>query len=317
MTLHQDCLNVHALFAAAKRPPLEQQTPPEARESMHRGRPYLQPDPPEMSLVRDVSAQGPAGAIPLRLYRPLGAPAAAALPALVFYHGGGWVIGDLDSHDVLCRQVCNASGAAVVSVDYRLGPEHRYPAAVDDAFAALQWIATHAGTLGIDGTRLAVGGDSAGGNLAAVVALMARDGGGPRIALQLLIYPAVDAANPTPSLASEADVLPLTDRAMSWFYDHYLGAERTRTARDWRVSPALAASHAALPPAYVLTAEHDVLRDEGQAYATTLAAAGVPVEHIAYPGMIHGFITMGRMVGMADTAIAGCAAALGKALGTR
>ncbi len=317
MTLDADCLKVHALFALAKRPPLEEQTPQEAREGMARGRPYLQPDAPDMGEVRDLAATGTHGPIALRLYRPRGVSADAVLPALVYYHGGGWVIGDLDSHDVLCRQLCNASGAAVVSVDYRLGPEHRFPKAVDDAYAAFGWIAANAAALKIDATRLAVGGDSAGGNLAAVVALMARDQRGPKISLQLLIYPAVDFAFAGGSYVSEADVLPLTDKAMAWFQAHYLGttdpAPRTVSRTDWRLSPLRAENHEGLPPAFVMVAEHDVLRDEGLAYAAKLEVAGVAVEQLQFPGMIHGFITMGRMVRAADRAVEACAAALRKA----
>jgi acetyl esterase len=314
MAIDPDCLKIHALYAAAKRPPLEQQTPAEARDGMSRSRPILQPDPPEMGEVRALSAPGPAGAIPLRLYRPKGAAPATLLPALVYYHGGGWVIGDLDSHDVLCRQLSNASGAAVVSVDYRLAPEHRFPAAVDDADAALNWIAANAASLGIDGTRLAVGGDSAGGNLAAVAAIMARDQGGPALRLQLLIYPAVDFAAQSASYVSEANVLPLTDKAMIWFQDHYLGATKGQSAQHWRASPLRAASHANLPRAFILTAQHDVLRDEGDLYSNTLEAAGVGVGRVRFPGMIHGFITMGRIVPAADKAVAACAAALRKAM---
>ncbi len=313
MALHPDCLKIHGLYAAAKRPPLEQQTPVEARDGMSRSRPILQPDPPEMGEVRAVSAAGPAGAIPMRLYRPKGAAPTTLLPALIYYHGGGWVIGDLDSHDVLCRQLCNASGAAVVSVDYRLAPEHRFPAAVEDGNAALFWIAANAANLGIDGTRLAIGGDSAGGNLAAVAAIAARDRGGPALRLQLLIYPAVDFAAQSGSYTSEANILPLTDKAMAWFQDHYLGNDKRTAAQDWRASPLRALSHANLPAAYILTAEHDVLRDEGRDYGNTLEAAGVAVERVNFPGMIHGFITMGRIVADADKAVAACAAALTKA----
>jgi acetyl esterase len=313
MTLDVDCIKIHELYRLANRPPLEQQTPDEARQAMLRGRPILQPDPPEMGDVREISAAGPDGTIPMRLYRPKGAAAGARLPALVFYHGGGWVIGDLDSHDVLCRQLCNASGAAVVAVDYRLAPEHRFPAAVDDAYVSLTWIAANAADLGIDALRLAVGGDSAGGNLAAVVALMARDRGGPALSLQLLIYPAVECGATGASVRTEAEVLPLTAKAMAWFWDHYLGGENSTAARDWRASPYLAANHAALPPAFVLVAEHDVLRDEGRAYASKLASAGVPVQSVECPGMIHGFITLGRIVRASGAAIDQCAGALKRA----
>jgi acetyl esterase len=280
---------------------------------MLRARPVFQPEPPDMAEVRALTAPGPAGPIPLRLYRPFGAVSGAALPALVFFHGGGWVIGDLDSHDTLCRQLCNASGACVVAVDYRLAPEHRFPAAVEDSYAAFTWIAAQAANLGIDPFRLAVGGDSAGGNLAAVVALMARDQRGPNLSLQLLIYPATDWAMSGGSYETQGDVLPLTSNAMRWFGDHYFG-QAAALRQDWRASPLRAESHTKLPPAFVLTAEHDVLCDEGQAYATALETAGVPVERAHYPGMIHGFITMGKVVRTASEAVEACAAALKRAL---
>ena len=314
--LDPDCIKVHQLYALAKRPPLEQQTPAEARDGMARSRAILTPDPPDMAEVRNLAASGPAGPIALRLYRPRGAAPSAILPALIYYHGGGWVIGDLDSHDVLCRELANGSGASVISVDYRLAPEHRYPAAVDDAYAAFAWIAAHAKDMQIDATRLAVGGDSAGGNLAAVVALMARDKGGPALRLQLLIYPATDFAMQTASYATRGDVLPLTRAAMVWFRDHYFGAAATdaKVTADWHAAPARAANHKNLPPAFVLTAGYDVLCDDGKNYAATLQSAGVPVERAHYPGMIHGFITMGKVVRVANDAVAACAQALKRAL---
>ena len=311
-----DCVKVHQLYALAKRPPLEQQTPAEARDGMARSRAILTPDPPDMAEVRNLSASGPTGSIALRLYRPRGAAPSAILPALIYYHGGGWVIGDLDSHDVLCRELANGSGASVISVDYRLAPEHRYPAAVDDAYAAYIWISAHAKDLQIDVTRLAVGGDSAGGNLAAVVALMARDTKGPALRLQLLIYPATDFAMQTVSYSTRGDVLPLTRAAMIWFRDHYFeaAASDAKVTADWRAAPAHAASHRNLPAAFVLTAGYDVLCDDGRAYAATLEAAGVPVQRAHYPGMIHGFITMGKIVRVANEAVAACAEAVRRAL---
>jgi acetyl esterase len=312
MPLHPDCLKVHALYAAAKRPPLEQQTPAEAREAMQRGRVFTQPDAPEVGAIEQLSALGPHGPIALRLYRPKTPATSGPLGALVFYHGGGWVIGDLDSHDVLCRELANHSGHIVVAVDYRLGPEHRFPAAYDDALAATQNIIARAGDLGIDATRMAVGGDSAGGNLAAAVAIALQGKLASELKLQLLIYPAVDARMQRPSVERCGDVLPLTKAAMQWFYKHYTGG--ADVAGDWRLSPLLAKSHAGLPPAFVLTAEYDVLVDEGHAYADTLTAAGVAVERKFYPGMIHGFITMDKMVADANVAMRHCAAALRRAL---
>jgi acetyl esterase len=310
MPLDPDCLKVHALYALAKRPPLELQTPTEARDGMTRSRPILQPDPPEVAEVRNLTAQGPHGAIQMRLYRPL-APA-APLGVLIYFHGGGWVIGDLESHDALCRELANQSGHSVVAVDYRLAPEHRFPAAVDDAIAATQHIVAHATTLGIDPARIAVGGDSAGGNLAAVVAIALRGELAHPLSFQLLIYPAVDSNMSRPSINSNGDVLPLTRNAMAWFWEHYSGGVDLR--QNWRASPISAADHSGLPPAYVATAGYDVLLDEGRAYADQLAAAGVVVTRQHYPGMIHGFITMGRLVAVANTATKDAALALKTAL---
>lgn len=312
MPLDPDCVRVHELYKLAGRPPLEKLSPSEAREGMRKSREILQPDPPAMSDVRDLTCPGMAGPIKLRLYRPATAKPTDVLPVLVFYHGGGWVIGDLDTHDVLARQLAASSGAAVVSVDYRLAPEHRFPAAVDDAYAATRWIADNSDQLGIDGSRIAVGGDSAGGNLAAVVSLMARDSGGPVISYQLLIYPATDTSQTQVSHKENGDVLPLTKAAMDWFWNHYMGGQDG--TQDFRASPLNAASLANLPPAYVITAGYDVLRDEGLDYADKLEAARVPVTRRHYPGQIHGFISMGRIIKDANAAVADAGAAVRAAL---
>src|SRR5438876_7675622 len=192
MALDPQARAVLELIIKSGRPPYHQLSPKDARQLFRETRPASTPVPPEIGMVKDLTAEGPLGPIPLRLYRPKGVPAATALPALVFFHGGGWVIGDLDTHDVLCRQLTAESGASVISVDYRLAPEHKFPAAVDDAWAATRWVVAHAADLNVDADRLAVGGDSAGGNLAAVVALLARDHGGPPIRLQALLYPVTD-----------------------------------------------------------------------------------------------------------------------------
>ncbi len=312
MPLDPDCLKVHALFAAARRPPLEQQTPIEARDGMARSRPFLQPDPPDMGGIAELSAPGPDGGIALRLYRPKTPANKGATGALIYFHGGGWVIGDLDSHDTLCRELANGSGHAVIAVDYRLAPEHRFPAAVDDSLAAAQYIIAEAANLGIDPARLAVGGDSAGGNLAATVAIALRGKLAKPLRLQLLIYPAVDSDMSRPSITTNGDVLPLTRKAMVWFWEHYSGGADLRA--DWRASPIKAEDHSHLPPAYVATAGYDVLLDEGLAYADTLEAAGVTVVRKHYPGMIHGFITMGRIVRAANSATQEAAAAVKSAL---
>ena len=302
--LDPDCAKVHELYQLAGRPPLETLDPVTAREVTKRGRVVLQPDPPVMAEVRDLRCPGPGGEIGLRFYRPATAPP-TPLPCLVYYHGGGWVIGDLETHDVLCRELAMLSRIAVVSVDYRLAPEHPFPAAVEDAIAALAWVAANGATLGIDTRCVSVGGDSAGGNLAIVAALDARDRGGPKLVQQLLIYPATDFSLTQPSHRDPtADVPPLTSGAMKWFKDHYLGQ---KDGRDWRASPLRAASLAGLPSAHVITAGYDFLRDEGGQFVERLGQAGVPVVHRHYPGMIHGFLPMGRIVREANRAVADAA----------
>ncbi|MGE0151882.1 MAG: alpha/beta hydrolase [Reyranellaceae bacterium] len=306
------------LEAAAKagRPLLHTLAPEEARRMFRETRVPLQPSPPAMALVADLVADAGHGAIPLRHYRPRGHPENELVPALLYYHGGGWVIGDLDTHDVACRQLAEASGCAVVSVNYRKAPEHRFPAAIDDAWAIAAWLAANGGALRIDGHRLAVGGDSAGGNLAAAVALLARDElaagrNAPAFRLQLLVYPATDMTMAHDSLHRFADGYLLTRDAMAWFIDHYMsGADR----RDPRASPLLAPSLQDLPPAYVVTAGFDPLRDEGHAYARRLAEAGNTVEYVEYGGMVHGFFGMGGVVATANRAIAAAGAALKQAL---
>ena len=230
---------------------------------------------------------GPAAPIPVRIYRPDTEP---GLPVVVYFHGGGWTIGSLETHDNSCRALANAVGCVVVSVDYRLAPEHKFPAAVDDAFAATQWVAEHAAELGGDPTRVAVAGDSAGGNLAAVVSILARDQNAPALTFQLLVYPATDAERESASMRENASGYFLELDSMRWFDGHYLRDECDAT--DWRFSPMRAGSLAGLPPAFVLTAEFDPLRDQGEAYARRLEEAGVPVELRRYDGVFHGFFGM-------------------------
>jgi acetyl esterase len=293
-------------------PPTHTLAPPDARAFYRERRTFTQPDPPEVAAVRDLEARGPAGPIPLRSYRPAGSRADDVLPVLVYYHGGGWVIGDLDTHDVLCRQLCNLSGCAVVAVDYRLAPEHRFPAALDDALAATRWVRSQAGALKIDASRLAVGGDSAGGNLAASVALAARDAGDLPIAFQLLIYPATDQRRGWPSHTANGQGYLLTKDSMDYYHDHYL--PDPAQDQDWRASPLLADSHAKLPPAFVLTAGYDPLRDEGLQYAHALSAAGNRATLVNFERQIHGFITMGRVIDEANVAVQLCASQLKHAL---
>lgn len=310
--LHPDARKLLDLIEQSGIPPTFKLSPEEARSFYRERRRFTQPDAPAVDEVRELSADGPDGPIPLRLYRP--APASAgALPVLVYFHGGGWVIGDLDTHDVLCRQLAVGSGCAVVAVDYRMGPEHRFPAAVDDCLAATQWVARNAASLGIDASRLAVGGDSAGGNLAAVVAIAARDGGGPAIAWQLLIYPATDQRRIAPSHTTNAQGYLLTADSMRWYHDHYI--DDTKHDLDWRASPLLCEDLSGLPPSLVLTAGYDPLRDEGIQYAQRLTEAGSRATHLSFERQIHGFIPMGRAIDEANEAVALCAAALKRALG--
>jgi acetyl esterase len=269
---------------------------------------------PEVAEVRDLVIPGPAGDIPARLYRPQGSVPEDVLPVLVYFHGGGFVIGNLETHDPTCRWLANRAGVAVVSVDYRLAPEHVFPAAVEDCFAATQWVAANGAELGVNGSRLAVGGDSAGGNLAAVTALLARDAGAPEIRLQVLVYPAVDARMGHASIDENASGLLLTKQDIGWFLGHY-GLGTACEADDWRLSPLLAASHAGTAPAVVITAELDPLRDEGELYADTLRRAGVDVQHQRYDGMIHAFFSMAGTIDAADQAQDEVAKALISALG--
>jgi acetyl esterase len=257
----------------------------------------------EVAAVEDRTIPGPAGAIPIRIYRPLEPDATGpGAPGVVYLHGGGWVICGLDTHDGACRRLATALGAVVVSVDYRLAPEHRAPAAADDSYAATEWVAAHAAELDIDPARLVVAGDSAGGNLAAVVALMARDRGGPPIAFQLLVYPVIDSShtrNERPSRSENAVGYFLTLSQMEWYRRQYLADDAAGS--EPYVSPHLAESHAGLPPTCIVTAEMDLLRDEGEAYGTVLQAAGVTVTVHRAPGMFHGFFNMdAALTGAAD-----------------
>lgn len=267
---------------------------------------------PEVGAVEDRTVPGPAGVIPVRVYRPEGA---ARPPVLVWFHGGGWVIGDIETADVTCRKLCQRAGVAVVSVGYRLAPEHPCPAASDDAWAAATWVAAHGDELGVDGARLAVGGDSAGGNLAALVAVRARDEGAPAVAHQLLVYPATDLRLGHPSVEENGQGYFLTEDTMRWFRAHYLGDDlRHGDPSSPEVSPLLVDDLSGVAPAQVLTAEYDPLRDEGDAYAARLADAGVPVEHVPHAGLVHGFFAMGGLAPVADEAVAAAAERLRRAL---
>jgi acetyl esterase len=300
--LHPDAALVCQMIVAANRPALETLTPHEARQAYLASRQALQPDPEPVAEVADLQAAGPAAPIPLRLYRGTGVERGQLQPALVYFHGGGWVIGDLESHDQVCRALANAARCLVVAVDYRLAPEHKFPAAVEDAIAATGWVSRNAQSLGIDAHRLAVGGDSAGGNLAAVVSLDARDRGGPPLVFQLLIYPGTDMRMDRPSHLRHAEQLPLRRPTMQWFVGHYLRGPGDEL--DWRASPLRAPSFRDLPPALIVTAGFDPLSDEGEAYARALSDCGVPVTHQRFDGQIHGFLNMGRIVADAARLVA-------------
>ncbi len=291
-------------LAAVGTPPLNTLPVAEARMAIEQ-MVAMQGDPEAVARTEDRRLPGPDGEIPVRVYTPA---AKGPLPILVYFHGGGWVIGSIASHDGVCRALANRVGAIVVSVDYRLAPEHRFPAAAEDCYAATRWVAEHAAELGGDATRIAVGGDSAGGNLAAVVALMARDRGGPRLVHQLLVYPVADGGLDTPSYQENADGYFLTRDMMAWFWDHYVPRRADR--EHPYCSPLRGADLRGLPPATVLTAEFDPLRDEGERYAKRLTEADVPTTMTRYDGLVHGFFGMSVLFDQARAAIDQAAAAL-------
>jgi acetyl esterase len=294
--------------ATSGRPPLHHQSVEQARAFHVADAAALNGPPAPVAAVADRLVPGPAGELPVRVYTPEGSP---PFPIVVFFHGGGWVVGTLDTYDPLCRALAAVTPAVVVSVDYRLAPEHRWPAAVEDAYAATMWASRHAAELGGAQHRLAVAGDSAGGNLAAVVALGARDRGGPAIAFQLLVCPALGVAGDTGSWREFAEGLDLTAAGMRWYWDHYLG-EADGAAPD--ASPARAAFLGGLPPALVIVASHDILRDEGEAYAARLADAGVAAAATRIPGVVHGFFRWRAVTPAADQALQQAAGALRTAL---
>lgn len=312
MPLHPQLKVLADGMAAQGQKPMHELTPDEAREG-YRALGTMMGAGEDVASVEDRRIPGPAGEIPLRIYRPEGS---GPFGVLVFYHGGGWVIGGLDTHDRECRALCRGAGCLVVAVDYRLAPEHPFPAAVDDSFAALRWVGAHAADLGGDPARIAVGGDSAGGNLSAVMAQLARDAGGPSLRFQLLVYPAVDQRQPSlyPSMEENAAGPFLTRDSMEYFSGHYLcDGEWDHT--DPRLSPLLADSLEGLPPALVVTAEFDPLRDEGEAYAAALKEAGVAVELHRYDGMAHLFFQLSALVDDAKALLSECSGALKRSIG--
>lgn len=294
--------------ANAGRPKTHEQTPAEARRGYEALAAMRTSDEP-IAGTEDRTVPGPAGPLAIRLYRPEGD---GALPVVVFFHGGGWVVGSIETHDALCRSLASRSGCAVVSVEYRLSPEARFPEPLGDAYAATAWVAANGGELGVDPGHLAVAGDSAGGNLAAAVCLLARERGGPSIDFQLLVYPALDHRFGHQSCVDNADGYFLTMDAMRWFSGHYLG-DPDRAA-DPYASPLLAGDLRGLPAAHVITAEYDPLRDEGEAYAQALADADVPVTVHRYDGMVHGFVSMFGLLDQGDAGLDECAAAVREAL---
>ena len=294
MSLHPQVVQLLERAAKSPLPPYYEVPAHIARRIYRDTRSAVAPKAPEVAEARLLLAPGP---VALRAYRPAGSKPEEALPALVYFHGGGWVIGDLDTHDVLCRQLANGARCAVYSVDYRLAPEHPFPAAVEDCIAAVKYVAARH-------RQVAVGGDSAGGNLAAVVALDARDRGGPKIDFQLLIYPGTDQRAGHASVTRNGEGYLLTKRAMEYFRASYLPNPKDYV--DWRASPLLAKSLAGLPPAYLITAGYDPLLDEGREYAERMAKEGVEVAYREYPDMMHGFILFGGVLDTANAAVAEC-----------
>ena len=302
-------------LAAQGGKPLEESTPAEVRASREQAADAfaaLAGPAQDVARVEDRAIPGPGGAIPVRVYWPA---TGGGLPVLVYFHGGGWVFGNINSTDRTCRALANAANCIVVNVEYRLAPEHKFPAGLDDAYAAVQYVAEHAGEFEADGSRIAVGGDSSGGNLAAVVCLLAHDRGGPRLAFQLLVYPVTDYDDDRPSLHEYAEGHLLTRSMLPYFWGHYVSGPEQ--ARHPHASPINAASLEGLPPALVITAECDPIRDQGEAYAQRLQEAGVPVTIKRYAGAIHVFFQMAGVIDSGREAVADAGAALRSALDPR
>jgi acetyl esterase len=295
-------------MAQAGGPKTSELTPDQARLAYRALTGLAQPE--EVARIDDRQVEGPGGDIPIRVYTP--SAAVSSQPGvLLWFHGGGWVLGDLDTADASCRALANRSGAVVVSVDYRRAPEHRSPAALEDCLAALQWSVENGELLGVDAARVAVGGDSAGGHLAALVCQRVRDDFGPEVDFQLLVNPALDLTLSHPSVDENGDGYFLTKDTMEWFIGHYLGGQ---DPADPAVSPLLAPSLADLPPALILTAEFDPLRDEGEAYGARLEEAGVPPDGIRYDGLIHLFFELASLFEVGAAAVDAAGVALRKVL---
>ncbi|OBP71380.1 lipase [Mesorhizobium loti] len=305
MTLDPDALRALVIGRVAGGEPFEKGSVAAARAAYNASFPTQQGEHEPVAASQERQTDGPNGPVKIRVHRGIGAPRAGAR-AVLYLHGGGWVIGNLSSHDEICRWLANLSNAVVVYPDYRLAPEHKFPAGLEDCTAALRFMAENAGELGIDPARISVAGDSAGGNLAAVLALLARDRLVPRLAAQVLIYPNTDARQTADSYRRFGDGFGLTAATMAWFRDHYVRTPNDIT--DWRVSPLLASSLAGAAPAFVVIAGHDILADEGTAYAERLRVAGVPLVLRPWPGQIHGFVSMGRHILGARQAVSEAAA---------
>ena len=301
---------VEALLEAAKKAnvaELWQLSPHDARAEYRRRTERLKIDV-DIHRFEDRDIDGPGGSIPIRIYTPRELTSGEKLPVLVWFHGGGYVIGDLDTHDSACRALANETDCIVVAVDYRLAPENKFPAAVDDCFAAFRWVIKNAAAINADGARVAVGGDSAGGNLAAVVSILARNAGLPNIVFQLLIYPVTAPEPETKSHHAFAEGYLLTRKTITWFFTHYI--RNSKDTKDFRYAPLEADDLSSLPPALVIVAGYDPLRDEGVEYAEALIHAGNRVRLSNYEGMVHGFYLMGGMVDASRRAISESAAML-------
>lgn len=298
-------------MARAGHPPLYTVSPRQAKAAYAMGAEVLEVPKAQLARVEDFTIPARDGfALPARLYAPSANDVGVVLPVLLYFHGGGFTVGSLYTHDILCRELSRLSGAAVISLDYRLAPEHKFPTAAEDCWDVLAWIAAHAMDLGLDARRIAVGGDSAGGTLAVQCALRARDAG-LKLALQLLFYPGVAAHQDTPSHQRFGKGFVLDEPAITWFFNHYLRSPADR--EDWRFAPLMASDFSDLPPAWIGLAECDPLVDEGVLYGDALRAAGVPVELEIYRGVVHEFIKMGRAIPEAKIAHAHAAMALKQA----
>lgn len=296
MPLDPQIVTVMEAVAALGLPPNNEVSPEQARIN---GKMRPRAPGPRVANVEDRTIPGPACKIPVRIYTPEGT---GPFPGLAWFHGGGWVVGDLDTADGVARQLCVGANCVVVSVDYRLAPETKFPGAADDCYAATQWLAANAASVNVDPRRIATGGDSAGGNLSAAVSLMSRDRGGCDLVYQLLVYPVTERNFDNASYTDNGQGYSLTRDGMIWFWDHYLASDADAT--NPYAAPIHASDLSGLPPALVITAEYDPLRDEGEAFADKLAAAGVPTVCTRYDGMIHGFFGMAATVDKAKDAVA-------------